>query len=91
MSKPVMEITEANKMNDDELLSLLGWLYDNIKTLEENKKTDETILAYRAKIEEHAETIYTLPIKDYRKKLAGVRYVAQMRGLEFKVPERDET
>lgn len=90
MTKQLSREVELNKLGDDELLSLLGWLYDTVRDLEEARKKDEVIEQYKAKIAEYAEEKYVLPIKDYRKNLSAARYIAKLRGLEFKVPERDD-
>jgi hypothetical protein len=81
--KSIMIDVEFNKLSDDDLLTHLGWLYEEIKNLEEGKKSDPVIIALQEKIFAHAEEIYTLPVKDYRKKLKGCRYIAGLRGLKF--------
>ena len=90
MTKPVARQMEHNKLNDEELLSLLGWLYDTVRELEEARKKDTIIEELKAKIAEHAEEKYVLPIKDYRKSLSAARYIAKLRGIEFTPPNKDE-
>lgn len=89
MGKEVTHQMESNKLNDDELLGLLGWLHESIKNLEEDKKTDEYLKDLKEKMDDYSAEKYTQPIKDYRKKLSGVRYIAKLRGLSFEVPEKE--
>lgn len=90
MTKQISRQVEHNKLNDEELLSLLGWLYDTVRDLEEARKKDEVIEQLRAKIAEYAEEKYVLPIKDYKKSLSAARYIAKLRGLEFTPPNKEE-
>ncbi len=85
MAKEVIQQMELNKLNDDDLLMHLGYLHEAVKNLEEGQKTDETIAQLKAKIKDYAEERYNLPIKDFRKKLKGARYIAKMRGLKFNI------
>lgn len=85
MAKEVISQMELNKLNDEDLLTYLGYLHEAVKNLEENHKNDELIAEYRAKIKDYAEDRYNLPIKDFKKKLKGARYVAKLRGLKFNI------
>lgn len=74
-------------LSDDQLKELLGYCWEGIKRLEEQKKNDEQLLSMRAKINEYVDTNYTVFIKAFRARLRAARAQAAVRGIQWKAPD----
>lgn len=87
MKKSHMDEANLVDLNDNELKELLGYLFQSVKSLDEQKKTDPTIEKLKTELKNYVEENYTDQIKRYRGKLKAARNLAEARGIQWKVSE----
>lgn len=78
-------------LNDEELVDLIGNLWETIKQLEERMKSDGQIQALEDQIKELKHDRYLDSRKAFKATLKAARHLAQAKGIKFSLPgERDE-
>jgi hypothetical protein len=74
-------------LTDEELVDRVGFLWENVKRLEEAMKGDSEILALEDQIKQIKHERYLDERKAYKSQLKAARMLAQAKGIEFKLPE----
>lgn len=78
-------------MSDEELVDLIGNLWETIKQLEEKMKSDSEIQVLEEQIKEIKHDRYLDNRKAFKSKLKAARHLAQAKGIRFTLPgERDD-
>lgn len=86
MSEIFLESSLVDK-NDDEILSLVAFLHEDIKQLEEKKKNDLELKRLQRAVKEYADQHYNSKIKLNKLKLKAARRQAKVRQLQFSIEE----
>lgn len=74
-------------LTDDQLVDLVGGLWESCKRLDEAMKDDGDIEALRLQMNELKATRYTDDIKRYKARLKAARTLAKARNLVITVPD----
>lgn len=85
--KDIYQEVKMNELADPELLLYIGFLYEELKSIDERLKNDEHIIKILEDLKEYKEQHYLAGKKTYRAHLKAARVIAQARGLKFDVPE----
>lgn len=84
--KAVFNQTLMNDYNDSDLLKYIGFLFEELKSLDERMKNDDTIEKLTADLKEYKAANYGDAKKAYRGHLKAARVIAKARDLKFEVP-----
>lgn len=89
MSKSNVVLLEAGlvNMSDEELLIHMGTLYENIKRLTEEAKTDQELIDLIAAAKDYKDQHYGYFIRLNTLKLKAAREQAKVRNIVFQMPE----
>ncbi len=84
--KAVYTQAKLNEYNDEDLLKYIGFLFEELKSLDERMKNDDTIAKLVEELKEYKAQHYGDNKKLYKGHLKAARIVAGARGLKFQVP-----
>jgi len=73
-------------MNDDDLLTMIAFLWEEAKRTTEKMEADPHIQKVTEELAAYKKEHYTDAKKAYMSKLKAARYLAHARGLNYKLP-----
>lgn len=86
MTKPIEE-SRLVDLTDDQLRDLVGYLWESIKATNERMNADPKLQRMIEEIAEYKETHYKEDERTFKAKLKAARKHAQVRGLNFQLPD----
>lgn len=86
MSK-LMQEAHLVDLSDEQLVQLIGALWESIKTIEERMKSDTEIEDLQTRLKELKDVKYLDEQKRYKAKLRAARVLAKAKNLTITVPE----
>jgi hypothetical protein len=89
-NKLILEEARLVNMTDEELVDLVGSLFEGIKRLDEAMKSDEQIEKMTAELKDYRDTKYLDNKRKFASKLKAARAFAKVRGLKFNIPMRSD-
>lgn len=74
-------------MTDEQLIDLVGGLWEEVKRIDEAMKSDPEIERMTAELKEYKDENYLDDKKAFMQRLKAARAHAKVRGLRFRLPE----
>lgn len=87
-NRSVLDEARLVSHTDEELLDLVGSLWEGIKRIDEAMKSDEQIEKMALELKEYKDTKYLDDKRKFVSKLKAARAHAKVRGLKFNIPQR---
>lgn len=87
MKRDILHESAVVDMSDDALKELLGATWEAIKNLTDQMKTDPEVERMEGELKKYKKDNFQDAIKRYKRLLKAARYVAQARGIQWKIPE----
>lgn len=84
----IMEESRLVALTDEQLLELVGALWESVKRIDEAMKADLEIERLLTHLKEYKDDNYLDSKRSYMSKLKAARALAKVRGLRFNLPER---
>lgn len=85
--KAVVEQAKIANLKDDELLNLIGYLWQEIKNIDESMASDDTLKELIEEVKDYKDDTYLTRKGAYVGQLKAARILAKQKGLNFKLPE----
>lgn len=85
----IIEESHFADIKDEDLIKLIGSLWEHIKTIDETMRADQHIQQVEEKLKEYKIEKYLDEQKAYKLKLKASRAVAKARGLKFTIPKNE--
>ena len=82
----VVEQAKLADLTDEELLNLIGYLWQEIKDLDEAMKSDETLQEMVEEVKTYKDDTYLTRKGAYAGQLKAARTLAKQKRLHFKLP-----
>lgn len=77
-------------LSDEELLNMIGYLWQEIKQIDESMADDDSIKAMTEELKEYKDDTYLTRKGAYQGQLKAARILAKLKGLNFKLPGDDK-
>lgn len=86
----VVQQAKLADLSNEELLNLIGYLWQELKNIDEQMAADDTLKEMVEEIKDYKDDTYLTRKGAYKGQLKAARALAKVKGLQFKLPGEEK-